>query len=124
MPTVFTGGGFSLGIQRIAHDEFINRLLNGWRVDALGAVAGGLSTAEASGTKTEADNSKPSVGQPVKPDNAGGPPHSTAAHDRGSPAPESKSEGGSHSRETARSSSGSHGAIDANASAAENVSAH
>ena len=93
-------------------------------VDAPGAVAGGLSTTEASGTKTEAGNSKPSVGQPVKPDNAGGPPHSTAAHDRGSPAPESKSEGGSHSRETARSSSGSHGAIDANASAAENVSAH
>jgi len=122
VPTVFTGGGFSLGIQRIAHDEFINRLLNGWRVDALGAVAGGLSTAEASGIKTEAANSKPLAVQPVKPDRAGGSPHSSAAHDRGSPAPESQSEGGSHSGETARSS-GSHVAIDANASAAENASA-
>jgi hypothetical protein len=92
-------------------------------VDAAGAVAGGLSTTEASGTKTEAAKSKPSAGQPVKPDSAGSPPHSSAAHDRGSPAPESKSEGGSYSGETARSS-GSHDAIDANASAAENVSAH
>jgi hypothetical protein len=31
VPTVSTGGSFSLGIQRIASDEFINRLLNGWR---------------------------------------------------------------------------------------------
>jgi hypothetical protein len=92
-------------------------------VDAPGAVAGGLSTTEASGTKTEAANSKPSAGQPVKPDSAGSPPHSSATRDRGSPAPDSKSESGSHSGETARSS-GSHGAIDANASAAENASAH
>lgn len=92
-------------------------------VDAPGAVAGGLSTTEAAGTKTEAGNSKPSAGQPVKPDSAGGPPHSSATHDRGSPTPEPKSEAGSHSGEMARSS-GSHGAIDANASAAENASAH
>jgi len=91
-------------------------------VDAPSAVAGGLSTAEASGIKTEAANSKPLAVQPVKPDRAGGSPHSSAAHDRGSPAPESQSEGGSHSGETARSS-GSHVAIDANASAAENASA-
>ena len=123
MPTVFTGGGFSLGIQRIAHDEFINRLLNGWRVDALGAVAGGLSTAEASGMKTEAANSKPSAVEPVKPDSAGGSPHASATHDRGSPTPESNKEGGSHGGETARSS-GSPVAIDTNVSAAEDASAH
>jgi hypothetical protein len=95
-------------------------------VDAPSAVAGGLSTAEASGMKTQAANPKPLAVQPVKPvkpDRAGGSPHSSAAHDRGSPAPESQSEGGSHSGETARSS-GSHVAIDANASAAENASAH
>jgi hypothetical protein len=92
-------------------------------VGAPGAVAGGLSTTEASGSKTEVANSKPSAGQPVKPDSAGRPPHSSAAHDRGSPAPESKREGGSHSGETARSSD-SHGTIDANASAAVNASAH
>jgi hypothetical protein len=92
-------------------------------VGAPGAVAGGLSPTEASGTKTEVANSKPSAGQPVKPDSAGRPPHSSAAHDRGSPAPESKREGGSHSGETARSSD-SHGTIDANASAGVNASAH
>jgi hypothetical protein len=93
------------------------------KVDALGAVAGGLSTAEESGMKPEAANSRPSAGQPVKTDSAGSPPQPSAAHDRGSPAPESKSEAGSHSGETARSS-GSHGAIDANASAAVKASAH
>jgi hypothetical protein len=93
------------------------------KVGALGAVAGGLSTAEASGMKMEAANSKPSAVQPVKPDSAGGPPHSSATHDRGSPAPEPKSEAETHSGETARSS-GSHVAIDANASAAEDASAH
>jgi trimeric autotransporter adhesin len=93
------------------------------KVGALGAVAGGLSTAEASGMKTEAANSTPSAVQPVKPDRAGGSPHASAAHDRGSPTPESKSQGGSRSGETARSS-GSHVAIDANASTAEDASAH
>ena len=95
------------------------------KVDAPGAVAGGLSTTEASGTKTEAAaaNSKPSAGQPVKADNPGSSPHPSASHDRGSPAPEPKSEAGSHSGEAVRSS-GSHGAIDANASAVENASAH
>jgi hypothetical protein len=92
-------------------------------VDAAGAVAGGLSTTEGSGTKAATGTSKPSAGQSVKPDSAGSPPHSSAAHDGDSPAPESTSEGGSHSGETARSS-GNHGAIDANASAGVNASAH
>jgi hypothetical protein len=91
-------------------------------VDAPGAVAAGLSTTEASGAKTVAVNSKRSAAQPVKPDIAGS-PHSSAAHDRGSPAPKPKSEGESHSGETARSS-GSHGAIDANTSAAVTAPAH
>jgi hypothetical protein len=92
-------------------------------VDTAGAVAGGLSTAEVSPPKMETGNPKPSAGQPVKPDRAGGQPHSSATHDRGSSAQEPRSDGGSHGGETARST-GSHGAIDANASAAANASTH
>jgi hypothetical protein len=94
-------------------------------VDSAGAVAGGLSTTEVSRTKMETGNAKPSAGQPAtttKPDSAGGPPHSSATH-TGSPAPEPKSEGASHSGETARSV-GSYGEIDANTSAAADASAH
>jgi hypothetical protein len=116
--TTRAGTGSAASVTAAGRDERQVR-----KVDAPSAVGGGLSTTEAAGTKTEAGNSKPSAAQPVKPDSAGNPPHPSAAHDRGSPAPESKSEGGRHSGETARSS-GSHGAVDANASAAEDASAH
>jgi hypothetical protein len=82
-------------------------------VDTAGAVAEGLS----SGTKAATGNSKPSAGQPVKPDSSGSPPHSSAT-----PAPQPKSEAGNNGAETARST-GSHGEIDANASAAVTASA-
>ena len=89
-------------------------------VEAAGGIAGGLSGTEVSGTKAATGTSKPSPGEPMKPDRAGSPPHSSAKYDKGSPAP--KSEGGSHSGETARST-GSQGEIDANASAAADASA-
>jgi hypothetical protein len=44
-------------------------------VHAAGAVAGGLSTTEGSGTKAATAISKPSPGEPLKPDRAGRPPH-------------------------------------------------
>jgi hypothetical protein len=94
-------------------------------VAAAGTVAGGLSTTEVSRTKMETGHAKPSAGQPVtttKPDSAGGPPHSSATH-TGSPAPEPQNQGASRSGETARSA-GSHGEIDANASAAVDASTH
>jgi hypothetical protein len=87
-------------------------------VDAAGATARGLSTTEGSGTKAATGNSKPSAAQPVKPDGAGSPAHSSAA-----PAPQPKSEGGSYGAETPRST-GSQGEIDTNASAAASASAH
>jgi hypothetical protein len=31
VPAAFAGGSFSLPVERLAHDERINRLLNGWR---------------------------------------------------------------------------------------------
>ena len=86
-------------------------------VDAAGAVAGGLSTNEGSGTKAATGTSKPSAGEPVRPDSAG-----SRAHPSATPAPQPKSEGGSNGAETARST-GSHNEIDANASAAVNASA-
>jgi hypothetical protein len=86
-------------------------------VDAAGAVAGGLSTTEGSGTKAATGTSKPSPGEPVKPDRAGRPPHSSAT-----PAPQPKSEGRSNGAETARST-GSQSEIDTNASAAVSASA-
>ena len=87
-------------------------------VDAAGAVAGGLSTTEGSGTKAATGTSKPSPGEPLKPDRAGRPPHSSAT-----PAPQAKSEGASNGAETPRST-GSQGEIDTNASAALSASAH
>jgi hypothetical protein len=86
-------------------------------VDAAGAVAGGLSTTEGSGTKAATRTSKPSPGEPVKPDRAGRPPHSSATS-----APQPKSEGGSNGAETGRST-GSQGGIDTTASAAVRASA-
>jgi hypothetical protein len=85
-------------------------------VDAAGATASGLSAAEGSGTKAATGNSKPSAGQPMKPDGAGSPGHSSAA-----PAPQPKS--GSNGAEIARST-GSQGEIDTNASGALSASAH
>jgi len=87
-------------------------------VEAPGAVAGGLSTTEGSGTKAATGTSKPSPGEPLKPDRAGRPPHSSAA-----PAPQPKSESASDGAETPRST-GSQGEIDTNASAAVSASAH
>jgi hypothetical protein len=78
-------------------------------VEAAGAVAGGRSTM---GT------SKPSPSEPVKPDGAARPPHSSAT-----PAPQPKSEVRSNGAATARSTS-SQGEIDTNASAAVSASAH
>ena len=57
-------------------------------VDAAGAVAGGLSITEESRTKAATGSSKPSPGEPVKPDTAGRPSHSSAT-----PAPQPKTEG-------------------------------
>ena len=86
-------------------------------VDTAGAVAGGLSTTEGSGTKAATGSAKPSPGDPLKPDTAGHPSHSSAT-----PAPQPKSEGGTNGAETARST-GSQGEIDTNASAAASASA-
>jgi hypothetical protein len=86
-------------------------------VDAAGAVAGGLSTTEVPGTKAATGTSKPSPGEPLKPDRTGRPSHSSAT-----PAPQPKSEGGSNGAETARSTDGQR-EIDTNASAAVNTSA-
>jgi hypothetical protein len=84
-------------------------------VDATGAVVGGLSTTEGSGTKAATGTSKP---EPLKPDTVGRPPHSSAT-----PAPQPKSEGASNGAETARSTGGQ-GEIDTNASTAVSASAH
>jgi hypothetical protein len=88
------------------------------KVEAPGAVAGGLSTTEGSGTKAATGTSKPSAGEPQKPERAGSAPHSSTA-----PAPQPKSEGASDAAETPRST-GSQGEIDTNASAAVSASAH
>jgi len=86
-------------------------------VDAAGAVAGGLSTTGGSGTKAATGASKPSPGEPVKPDTTDRPSHSSAT-----PAPQPKREGGSSGGETAPSA-GARGETDANASASVNASA-
>jgi hypothetical protein len=87
-------------------------------VDTAGAVAGGLSTTERSGTKAATGSSKPSAAEPVKPDSAGRPPDSSAT-----PSPQPKSEGASNGAETARRT-GSQGEIDTNAATAVSASAH
>lgn len=86
--------------------------------DSAGAVGGGLSTTEMSGTKAATGTAKPSAGEPVRPDKAGSRAHSSAT-----PAPQPKSEGRSNGAETARGTS-SQGEIDTNASAAVSASAH
>lgn len=78
-------------------------------VEAAGTVAGKLSTTEMSGTKAATGTSRPSPLEPVKPARAGS-----------LPAP--KTAVGSHSGETVRST-GSHGEIAANTSAAVDASA-
>ena len=85
--------------------------------DLAGVAAGGRSTTGVSGAKAQGGTSKPSAGEPVKPDRAGSRPHPSAM-----PAPQPKSEGASNGAETARST-GSDRNIDANASAAVNASA-
>lgn len=47
-------------------------------VHATGAVAGGLSTTEGSGTKAATGTSKPAPGEPLKPDRAARPPHASS----------------------------------------------
>ena len=92
--------------------------------DATGVVAGGPSTTEVSGTRTDAGNSKPSAAQPAKatqPDSPGASRHSSPTRESASSAMNSESSSLGTGGETA-ASAGARGETDANASASVNAS--
>ncbi len=92
--------------------------------DATGVVAGGPSTTEVSGTRTDAGNSKPWAAQPAKatqPDSPGASRHSSPTRESASSAMNSESSSLGTGGETA-ASAGARGETEANASASANGS--
>jgi hypothetical protein len=111
------GSTAATSVTAVGHAE-----AQGRNVDATGAAAGGLSAAEAPGTKSEPGSAKSSSGTMKNADSLGASPNSAPKRDGRSSAPNHKPEGSSTARETARRA-GTHDAPEASVSAAMDSSA-
>jgi hypothetical protein len=119
--TTRAAAGSTAGISATAPGQGQAQVRN---ADATGVVAGGPSTTEVSGTRTDAGNSKPSAAQPAKatqPDSPGASRHSSPTRESASSATNSESSGLGTGGETA-ASAGARGETDANASASVDAS--